>query len=397
MTNEMLPRPAALQPIAKTLIPSHLDGQEGSNRSGGRSQIAATDDRSAVLAWLAMYADRPATLSSYRKEAERLLLWCVHQRGLAMSSLQHEDLLMYSRFLLDPQPADRWVMSVRQRASRDSVQWRPFASPLSPDSQRHALQIINAMFSWLVEAGYLAGNPLSLRRLQKRQGPKHTSRFLPYQHWNEVKATILAMPRQTQRQSSHAARCRWLFSLLYLGGLRVSEMTSATMGGFQCHRDHEGFDRWWLEVTGKGGKTRLVPVTGELIGELRAYRQSWSMSSLPNSSENIPLILPIIGKIKPMARSAIHEIVKGVMLETANRLESTGQAWMASQIAQASTHWLRHTAGTHMTDAGVDIKVARDNLGHATISTTNIYLHSEDNARHEATERLHKIKWSLQE
>jgi len=42
---------------------------------------------------------------------------------------------------------------------RDSVLWRPFAGPLGPPSQRQALSILNAMFSWLVEAGYLAGNP----------------------------------------------------------------------------------------------------------------------------------------------------------------------------------------------------------------------------------------------
>ena len=383
----------AVVPIDQTLISPHLAGQDGRNRAYGRSQVVADDDCSAVLAWLARYADTPTTLASYRKEAERLLLWCVHQRGQAMSSLTHEDLLMYERFLADPQPAERWVMTVRQRPGRDSPHWRPFAGPLSNASQRHALSIINAMFSWLVEAGYLAGNPLSLARRKRRSGSRQTSRFLPHEHWNEVKATILDMPSDTGREIAHAARCRWLFSLLYVGGLRVSEVTSSSMGGFYSQRDRSGVERWWLQVTGKGDRTRIVPATAELMSELMAYRRANGLSALPVHSENLPLVLPIIGKNKPLARSAVHEVVKGVMRATAQRLRTRGSEWeaTAAQIEAASTHWLRHTAGTHMTDAGLDVKTVRDNFGHATISTTSIYVHSEDNARHDATQAAHKI------
>lgn len=386
----------AVAPIDQTLIPAHLTGQDGHNRSRARSQVAANDDRSAVLAWLARYVDTPATLASYRKEAERLLLWCVHQRGLAMSSLTHEDLLLYERFLADPQPAERWVMTVRQRPGRASPHWRPFAGPLSSASQRHALSIINAMFSWLVEAGYLAGNPLSLGRRKRRIGPRQTNRFLPHEHWDEVKATIQDMPTNTERERAHAARCRWLFSLLYIGGLRISEVTSGSMGGFYNQRDRAGVERWWLAITGKGDKARTVPVTAELMAELMTYRKANGLSALPVSREERPLVLPIIGKEKPLARSAVHEIVKGVMRATADRLRARGNDWeaAAAQIEAASTHWLRHTAGTHMTDAGLDVKAVRDNFGHATISTTSIYVHSEDDARHDATQAAHKIGWA---
>ena len=82
-----------------------LDGSQGKNRALSGSQLSAVDDRSAALAWLARYTQTPATLSSYRKEVERLLLWCTRQRGVAMSSLTHEYLLLYQHFLADPQPA----------------------------------------------------------------------------------------------------------------------------------------------------------------------------------------------------------------------------------------------------------------------------------------------------
>ena len=88
----------ALVRLDKLTIPAHLDGRRGRNRAASPGQLAAVDDRAAVLAWLARYADSPATLASYRKEAERLLLWCTLQHGVAISDLTHEDLLVYQRF-----------------------------------------------------------------------------------------------------------------------------------------------------------------------------------------------------------------------------------------------------------------------------------------------------------
>lgn len=384
----------ALASLDQLAVPPHLNGSRGRNRASSRSQLAAVDDHSAVLAWLARYTDSPATLASYRKEAERLLLWCVLQRGLALSDLTHEDLLLYQRFLGDPQPAERWVMAPGQKPGRNSSRWRPFAGPLGPSSLRQALSILNAMFSWLVEAGYLAGNPLALSRRKRRQAAPRVSRFLPEQNWSVVKAAIEAMPIGTERERLHASRCRWLFSLLYIGGLRVSEICDARMGGFFSRRGADGRERWWLEITGKGNKTRLVPATGELMTELMRYRKGHALSPLPLKGEGTPLVMTLIAPIKPMARSAIHELVKGVMQAAAAGLRQRGPDFeaAATHLEQASTHWIRHTAGSHLSEK-VDLKVVRDNLGHANISTTSIYLHTEDDARHDATAAGHRVGW----
>ena len=384
----------SLVPLDQMVIATQVDGSHGRNRAQSGSQLSATDDRSAVLAWLARYADSPATLASYRKEAERLLLWCTLQHGVALSDLTHEDLLVYQRFLTDPQPAERWVMEPGQKPARDSIRWRPFAGPLGPSSQRQALSILNALFSWLVEAGYLAGNPLSLSRRKRKLASPRVSRFLPMEHWDVVKATIQAMPVTTDRERLQAARSRWLFSLLYVGGLRVSEVCSTTMGGMFSRRGSDGHERWWMEVTGKGSKTRLVPITGELMTELVMYRKACGLCQLPLQGENTPLVIPIIGSSKPMARSGIHEVVKGVFRASAARLRLQGPEFeaAAAHIEQASTHWMRHTAGSHLSEKA-DLKVVRDNLGHANISTTSIYLHSEEDARHDATAAVHRVGW----
>ena len=384
----------SLVPLDQMAVAPQLDGSHGRNRAQSGSQLSAADDRSAVLAWLARYADSPATLASYRKEAERLLMWCTLQHGVALSDLTHEDLLVYQRFLTDPQPAERWVMEPGQKPARDSIRWRPFAGPLGPSSQRQALSILNAMFSWLVEAGYLAGNPLSLSRRKRKLTAPRVSRFLPMEQWGVVKATIQAMPLNTDRERLQAARCRWLFSLLYVGGLRVSEVCGTTMGGLFSRRGSDGYERWWMEVTGKGNKTRLVPITGELMAELVTYRKACGLCQLPLQGENTPLVIPIIGSSKPMARSGIHEVVKSVFRASAARLRQQGPEFevAAAHIQQASTHWMRHTAGSHLSEKA-DLKVVRDNLGHANISTTSIYLHSEEDARHDATAAVHRVGW----
>jgi integrase/recombinase XerD len=376
------------------VIPAALDGSQGGNRARTQGQLSARNDHEAVLAWLARFTESPATLASYRKEAERLMLWCGLQQGIALSSLTHEDLLLYQQFLADPQPAERWVLQQGQKPGRSSPLWRPFAGPLSSASQRQAMSILNALLSWLVEAGYLVGNPLALSRRRRRATPPRISRFLPMEQWQVVKRTIKAMPVLSEREQLHAARCRWLFSLLYIGGLRVSEICSTTMGGFFNQRSSDGRERWWLEVCGKGGKSRLIPATSELLHELQYYRRACGLHALPLEGESIPLLIPLIGPCKPMARTAIHEIVKGVMRASAAQLRSQGPGFeaAAAHLEQASTHWMRHTAGSHLSEK-TDLKVVRDNLGHANISTTSIYLHSEDDARHDATSAVHRVDW----
>ena len=377
------------------MLPLHLSGERGRNRAQGLPQVAANDDRSAVLAWLARYKESPATLASYRKEAERLLLWCVHQHGKALSDLTHEDFLVYESFLEDPQPVDRWVMQVAQKAPRSSPHWRPFAKPLDRQSQRQALSILNSLFNWLVQAGYLAGNPLALRRRKSVARPAKTSRFLPHEHWAQVRATIESLPTGTPRLALQAARYRWLFSLLYIGGLRISEVCNNSMGDFYWRRGFDGKERWWLEIRGKGEKTRVIPATDELVSELMRYRQSSDLGPLPREGDSAPLLLPLIGGSKPMGRSAVHELVKTIFRETAARLRALGpdHEAAAAHVEKASAHWMRHTAGTHQSD-NMDIKAVRDNLGHANISTTSIYLHTEDDARHDQTTKAHKLGWS---
>ena len=255
--------------------------------------------------------------------------------------------------------------------------------------------ILNVMFAWLVQAGYLAGNPLSLSRQRARKTPPRITRYLDPGLWQEVKVYIESMPRETARERFHYCRVRWLFTLLYLGGLRITEVSVNTMGQFFSRRDATGRERWWLEVTGKGDRERLVPATAEMMAELTRYRRAHDLSALPLPGEDTPLVLPVGEARKPLTRAALHRIVKEVFSGAASTLGGSGDSneERASRLEQASAHWLRHSAGSHMADQQVDLRSVRDNLGQASLTTTSQYLHVDDDRCHRETEEKHRIEW----
>jgi hypothetical protein len=122
---------------------------------------------------------------NYRKEAERLFLCSIVQLDKPLSSLTHEDLLVYQPFLADPQPSAVRVAAGGRKHPRSDARWRPFYGPHSPASQRQAMVILNVMFAWLVQAGYLAGNPLSLSRQRARKTAPRITRYLAPELWQE--------------------------------------------------------------------------------------------------------------------------------------------------------------------------------------------------------------------
>ncbi|MFL9910315.1 tyrosine-type recombinase/integrase [Paraburkholderia sp. RL17-337-BIB-A] len=378
------------------VVPDHLSGHRGSNRANpAHAQLAAQNDLEAVRAWLSNFIDRKSTFDSYRKEGERLLLWALIEARKPLSSLTHEDLLRYRAFVLDPQPAASWVSATGGAFGRADPRWRPFNGPLSAASQRQTMVIINTMFTWLVSAGYLRGNPVALVRKQNKQAKPRVTRYLPAPLWNEVKNFVAQLPQDTPQQRAVYARSRWLVTLFYLQGLRISEVASGRMGQFFRRLSDRAEEQWWLETFGKGGKERIVPVSPELMTELSRYRTAMAMSSLPRLGEETPLVVPLGGPIRNLSRSAIHDAIKGIFNGTAEWLRTRGETHFASaaELERASAHWLRHTAGSRMADGGVDLRLIRDNFGHVSLNTTSIYLHAEDDERHSQTVSRHRLDW----
>jgi site-specific recombinase XerD len=106
-------------------------------------------------------------------------------------------------------------------------------------------------------------------------------------------------------------------------------------------------------------------------------------------------VLAIAGQAKPLARSALHTIVKQVFRRATDQTaEKEDGAHLASRLRWASVHWLRHTAGSRMDDVQMDLRHVRDNLGHESLKTTSGHLHSADEMRHRETQSRYQLGWS---
>src|SRR5699024_12245845 len=119
-------------------------------------------------------------------------------------------------------------------------------------------------------AQYLQANPLALLRHSRRQqNPMHQAvkRYIPAHLWREVLITIDQLAMNTARQKAQYHRIRWIFSLFYATGLRVSEVCERTLGDFYGQYDAEGEFRWWLYIIERGNQKRVNNITSELMDE----------------------------------------------------------------------------------------------------------------------------------
>lgn len=353
-----------LQPLTSLALdvvpPPALDGRCGTNRAPASvpRQIHADTDVAAIGLWLAEYATSPHTFRNYRKEAVRLLRWATEQRMKAVSSLMREDVLAYEAFLSTP--------------SADA--------PLSIASQRQALGIVSGLFAYLVNAGYLAANPWALRRRKTLKRQRTVERFLDHATWDVVLAAVDAWPQATRRDCQHRERARFVLRFLYRTGLRAAEAADAKVSDFVQRRG-----RWWLRVVGKGGAQGEVPISQALLDDFARYRGFFSLPPVPMTGDSSPIILPIAGRSdRALTPTSVYLVVKGAFNQVADEIAHRDPA-RAALLRRASTHWLRHTAASHQADAGTDLRHIQRNLRHASINTTAIYLHVEDDERHERT------------
>ncbi|WP_430233541.1 phage integrase family protein [Paraburkholderia tropica] len=366
-------RQSVITPWEQLRLPHEVDGSAGAFRAPASSCILGVDnDYEAIHAWLALH-ESPATQRAYRKEAERLILWAIVARGKALSSLTTRDATDYRAFLRRPTPRERWVGPPRPRTSPD---WRPFVDNLSARSIAHALAVLSAMFRWLVEQRYVVANPFAGIKVRgsKRAMELETTHAFTEGEWLLVRAIANGLEWSYGWQAAAAHRLRFMLDFGYATGLRISELADATLRSVEADAagDH------WLHVTGKGGKPARVTLTPLARSALDRYLQE---RGLPVSRAHWNPATPVIGSldvdadgIKPLR---LWEVMRRFFRHAAQIIESDHPA-LAEKLRQATPHWMRHTHATHALAKGVELSAVRDNLRHASISTTSIYLHADD-------------------
>ena len=352
---------------------------------GQGAYIDANSDVEAIGEWLVEYRSSPQTQRAYRREAERLLLWSAEQ-GLSLGKIRRDHLDAFEAFLADPRPRERWIGPTRPRHDDD---WRPFRGPLSPSSRRQSLVILQGMFGWLAEAGWVNHNPFRLmrdkrRRLDNRQG--RIERYLERPLWEWLWAWLNRGPAWPEEEKGASPRehfewqrRRLVFGFAYLLAPRIGEMTAARMGDF--HR-REG--RWWWRVTGKGDKLAVIPVPPDMVALLTEWRLALGLAPEPLPDDATPLVRALDGQ-RGLGDNRLYRLIRDTFGEAAVALEAEqgeGGRLGAMRLRQATPHWLRHTALTHQAQAGVELRYLAATARHSRLDTTSRYLHAEDEAWH---------------
>jgi integrase len=385
-----------LQPLEQLLLPTALDGSQGINRELTKTcYLSATNDIEAIQQWLAEYQHRSETYRHYRKDAERLLLWSLFQLKKPLSSLSREDILVYSQFLDNPQPADVWCGPKKARnGKRWTSGWRPFVGSLGKNAKATTFANLASLFNFLVDNQYLATNPMRAVRNQikyqhgfEEHQLRVGERSFDSDECQVIYAALEEMPEKKESDQWHKERLRFLFSLFYFTCPRVNEVVKHTMAAFKKMHDPKfGKDRWWLRIRGKGGKLITKPVNTALLTALIRYRRFLKFADLPESQEDEPLIRSHSTGTGISARR-INQLMKDLFEKAAQKLDST-QPEKAQHLRRGSPHWLRHTSLTMQAEADIKKQHRKDNAGHANDQTAEIYEHSQDRARHQAMENL---------
>jgi integrase len=390
---------AALRPLAQTPLEPPLDGSAGVNRAEiARCQISARNDLEALACFLAEYDRSPGTARIYQRECERLVLWAVHECGKPLSSLTRQDFEGYLNFLADPQPAARWC---GPKAARVSPRWRPFVGPLNESALLTAIAAVNSLMAYLVDAGYLAGNPLGLIRQRRRklaleplagamaaapmQTPASVERFLDADMWAAVAGAVEDLPRASAAERDEYERLRFFCALLYLLAPRAGELETHRMNSFQEERG-----LWWWHVTGKGGKQAKIPVPDDMVQALVRYRKHLGLSAMPRRSDATPLLVGLRDR-QPITARRLNQILKRLFARAADRLPPQLEH-KAEKLRAASAHWGRHTGITAKVDAGMEERYVQKDARHADRRTTQRYIHEEERRWHEEAQKQ-RLPW----
>jgi site-specific recombinase XerD len=219
------------------------------------------------------------------------------------------------------------------------------------------LAALRGLFRALREHGTVSHNPADLIPAPKR------ARGLPrVLRADEMAAVLDRIPAATPLEQ----RDRALFELAYASGLRAEELVGLDLGSVD-------FDAEELRVEGKGSKTRIVPVGEPALRALARY----------------------VDRARPALQSADGE--QALFLSKSGRRLSTSdvrrrlRAWarQAEVHGGVSPHTLRHSFATHLLEGGADLRAIQELLGHATISTTQIYTRVESARLKSAYARSH--------
>lgn len=278
-------------------------------------------------------------------EVEDYLMWLDVERGRAAKTIEayRTDLRGYVAWLADED------LTVAGAAEADLVRWLAelSASNRATSSVARALAAVRSMHRYCTAEGLLSVDPTAALEVPKV--PLGLPKALS-------ESDVVALIEAVEGNRPADIRDRSMLELLYGSGLRISEMTGLSLADI----DIEGRN---LRAFGKGAKERIIPIGSMAYDALVTY-----------------LAFPGRGSLEPK-RWANRDDAEAVYLnQRGGRLSRQGAYGVVKKYglkagigSKLSPHILRHSCATHMLDHGADIRTVQELLGHASITTTQVY------------------------
>jgi integrase/recombinase XerD len=257
------------------------------------------------------------------------------ESGLAENTVSayRRDLGQYQAYLGDREPTaslvEGFMAEMRARGLADSTHKRKLAA-------------VRGFHRFLVGEGLRADDPTLLI-----QAPGRVNAFPKALDVDETIALIESPGSRTPAARRDSA----LLEFLYATAARVSETVGLDLTDLDL-------DERVATVTGKGSRQRLVPLGSKAVGAMMAWLPD-RLGLVKRSTPGDPVFVNLRGG--RISRQAVFDIVR-------KHAERVGIA-----SGRVSPHVLRHSAATHMVEAGADLRTVQEMLGHATISTTQVY------------------------
>jgi integrase/recombinase XerC/integrase/recombinase XerD len=286
------------------------------------------------------------------------------------------DLGQFARWAIaqDLAPADAGPKAVRRYIARLSERGA------APSTSARKLAALRALFASQREHGLISQNPADLVSTPRR--PVHLPRVLSAR---EAGRLLDGIPTRSPLE----LRDRALFELAYSCGLRAEEIVSLGIGDV----DHDGEQ---LRVEGKGRKTRFVPVGEPAMAAVRLYLERARPALAAPMRAGAPVAARADAGTRPRAPASGGLSEALFLSKTGRRLGTSDvrrrlRTWTARVgVGEGSSpHALRHSFATHLLDGGADLRSIQELLGHASVSSTQIYTRVESARLRNAYARSH--------
>ncbi len=272
----------------------------------------------------------PNTVSAYRRDLAGFARFLAHRR------------LELAR--VSPDHVARYLLTLRQGG-------------LGPRSVARHLSALRGLYRFLVREDLIAADPTE--RLEAPRPPRRLPRTLSP---TEAAALVESPPAD----DPVGVRDRALLELLYATGMRASESLALKI-------EDVNLTAGYVVCTGKGDRQRLIPMGAQAVARVRQYLQT-ARARLVRGADAGTLFVNRAGR--PLSRQGLWGMIK----KAARR---------AGVRATVSPHTLRHSFASHLLERGADLRSIQVMLGHADISTTQIYTHLPPAAVRDMYRRFH--------